>query len=51
MLYLYALYRCLYTPSFKAHELLAYSLTSIHNIHFMMNYFSRIRALILNNDL
>lgn len=36
---------------FKAHELLAYSLTSIHNIHFMMNYFSRIRALILNNDL
>lgn len=34
---------------FKAHELLAYSLTSIHNIHFMMNYFKQIRELILEN--
>jgi queuine tRNA-ribosyltransferase len=35
---------------FKANEILAYALTSIHNEHFMLNLMARIRASIENND-
>ena len=36
---------------FDAHELSAYSLASIHNIHFMINYMAEIRSKILNNEI
>ena len=36
---------------FKAHELTAYHLASIHNIHFMMKYMSHLRSKILNNTI
>lgn len=36
---------------FKAHELTAYTLATIHNIHFMMEYMRDIRSKILNDDL
>ena len=34
---------------FKAHELTAYHLASIHNIHFMINYMKDLRSKIMNN--
>jgi queuine tRNA-ribosyltransferase len=34
---------------FKAHELTAYHLASIHNIHFMMNYMTDLRSKIMND--
>ena len=36
---------------FKAHELTAYSLASIHNVHFMINYMQEIRSKILNDEI
>lgn len=36
---------------FKAHELSAYSLASIHNIHFMMKYMEQIRLKILSDQI
>lgn len=36
---------------FKAHELTAYHLSSIHNIHFMMKYMENLRSKILNNEI
>ena len=36
---------------FKAHELTAYTLATIHNIHFMMNYMDQIRLRILEGQI
>ncbi|NGX56607.1 MAG: Queuine tRNA-ribosyltransferase [Candidatus Anoxychlamydiales bacterium] len=36
---------------FKAKELSAYTLSSIHNLHFMINYMSEIREKILNDEI
>lgn len=36
---------------FKAHELSAYSLASLHNVHYMIQLFKHYRQAILNNEL
>jgi queuine tRNA-ribosyltransferase len=36
---------------FKAHEVTAHTLASIHNLHFMVQLMARYRAMILNNEL
>ena len=36
---------------FKAHELSAYTLASIHNVHFMINYMAEIRLKIMNDEI
>lgn len=36
---------------FKAHELSAYSLASLHNVHYMTNYMQKLRIAILHDEL